>query len=86
MNTDEVNANECRCPTCRATQAWSDECRRCGTDISLLRRLADEVETLRKEGAGALQSGDRCRAKSIAERLRNLSPTKFHEMLYDFVR
>ncbi len=32
-----------RCPTCRAEQVWSDTCRRCKSDLRLLRELADEI-------------------------------------------
>ena len=28
--------DEMRCPTCNARQAWSNECRRCKCDLSLL--------------------------------------------------
>ena len=31
-----------RCPTCRASQEWSDECRRCRSDLRLLRALDQE--------------------------------------------
>jgi hypothetical protein len=33
-------ANTVRCPTCRAEQEWSDTCRRCKSDLRLLRALA----------------------------------------------
>ena len=29
-----------RCPTCRAVQEWSETCRRCKTDLRLLRDVA----------------------------------------------
>ena len=40
--------DEMCCPTCNARQAWSDECRRCKCDLSLLRRYwqASEAERL----------------------------------------
>jgi hypothetical protein len=41
--------DEMCCPTCNARQAWSDECRRCKCDLSLLRWYwrASEAERLR---------------------------------------
>jgi hypothetical protein len=30
-----------RCPTCRAVQEWSESCRRCKTDLRLLRDVAE---------------------------------------------
>jgi len=85
MNANDRSATECRCPTCGAAQAWSDECRRCGTDISFLRRLADEWKSLQHQWAAALRNGNRQQAESVAERLLTISPTTFHKMLYDFL-
>lgn len=36
-----------RCPTCRASQVWSDVCRRCKSDLRLLRELAEAHAALR---------------------------------------
>jgi hypothetical protein len=49
--------DEMRCPTCNARQAWSDECRRCKCDLSLLRQCwrtgeAERRRCLRELGAG----------------------------------
>ncbi len=32
-----IAPDQVRCPTCRALQEWSDTCRRCRSDLSLLR-------------------------------------------------
>jgi hypothetical protein len=37
-----------RCPTCRATQAWSEACRRCKSDLRLLRAVAEHHAALRE--------------------------------------
>lgn len=42
-----MNAETMRCPTCRAVQPWSDTCRRCKSDLRLLRELAGEYSALR---------------------------------------
>jgi hypothetical protein len=42
-----MNAETMRCPTCRASQVWSDVCRRCKSDLRLLRELAEKYAALR---------------------------------------
>lgn len=37
-----------RCPTCRAEQAWSDTCRRCRSDLRLLKALETEYREHRE--------------------------------------
>ncbi|MGC8643658.1 MAG: hypothetical protein ACP5XB_27685 [Isosphaeraceae bacterium] len=34
---DTISPDQVRCPTCRAVQVWSDQCRRCRSDLRLLR-------------------------------------------------
>ena len=41
------DAEQLRCPTCRATQEWSDTCRRCRSDLRLLRAFEDEYRDRR---------------------------------------
>jgi hypothetical protein len=36
---DQLDASEMTCPTCNARQEWSDQCRRCKCDLSLLRSV-----------------------------------------------
>jgi hypothetical protein len=38
-----------RCPTCRAEQPWSDQCRRCKSDLTLLRATAQAFAWHRRE-------------------------------------
>ena len=42
-----------RCPTCNASQVWSDECRRCKSDLRFLRQV---VEAQRAHHHFALQA------------------------------
>jgi hypothetical protein len=44
-----------RCPTCRAEQVWSDTCRRCKSDLQLLRDLAEEYAFRKGECLRLLQ-------------------------------
>ena len=41
-------AGELRCPTCGARQVWSDTCRRCKCDLSLLHQVQQRQRTLRR--------------------------------------
>jgi hypothetical protein len=41
------NEQTMRCPTCRASQARSDTCRRCKSDLRLLRAVAEQHAALR---------------------------------------
>ena len=40
--------SDVRCPTCGAWQDWSDACRRCRCDLTLLWRVAEAVRTSRR--------------------------------------
>ena len=46
-----------RCPTCGATQVWSDTCRRCRCDLSLLHDALRGVGQLRRACLAALGDG-----------------------------
>jgi hypothetical protein len=46
-----------RCPTCGAAQAWSDSCRRCRCDLSLLHQALRGVRRLRRDCLAALRDG-----------------------------
>lgn len=45
---EPMNEETMRCPTCRAVQPWSDTCRRCKTDLRLVRELAEEFALARR--------------------------------------
>jgi hypothetical protein len=58
-----------RCPTCRAEQEWSDTCRRCKSDLRLLRAFAAAyhrsresclAHLRRRQGHPALLAARRC--------------------------
>ncbi len=46
-----------RCPTCGAQQAWSDECRRCRCDLSLLRQCRRACDAHRRQCLRHLAQG-----------------------------
>lgn len=60
--------DEMRCPTCNAQQAWSDECRRCKCDLSLLRQWRRTSEAERRRCLRQLRAGRPRRALGHARR------------------
>lgn len=60
--------DEMHCPTCNALQAWSDECRRCKCDLSLLRQIWLAAEAERRRCLRHLRAGRPDQALSHARR------------------
>ena len=60
--------NEMCCPTCNARQAWSNECRRCKCDLSLLRQSWRAREAQRRRCLRHLRAGRPDRALRHARR------------------
>ena len=83
---DDFNKMDCRCPVCGATQSWQEECRRCHTDISLLRQIADELFVQQQHCFEALKTNDTSRAAEAAARLVKLLPTPFFKALVEFTK
>ncbi len=54
---ERTAANEMICPTCKARQAWSDECRRCKCDLSILRQWHAAREAVRRGCLDELRLG-----------------------------
>ena len=86
MNEREVNTEVCCCPTCGASQSWRDECRRCGTEIVLLRRLAEETMALQRDWAAAMKAYHFRKAEEILDQLRVISPNVLYDLLQDYTR
>ena len=63
-----------RCPTCNAAQVWSDECRRCKSDLRLLRRVVIARRQLRDEALRALRNGHYSEALNNAQLAFDLYP------------
>jgi hypothetical protein len=66
----------CRCPACRATQDWSEECRRCGADMWMLREVAQAAEAAQRNCLLAVASGQYGEARHMAKRLVRLRPNE----------
>lgn len=67
-------AGTVRCPNCRAVQDWSDACRRCKSDLRLLRAFAEDYERNRDDCLVAIRSGDARAASHHAQRCHSLEP------------
>lgn len=65
----DENRRTMRCPTCRAEQEWSDTCRRCGSDLKLLRAIDEASQRLRNRVLGHLSVGHYGEALRSAEHL-----------------
>ena len=65
-----------RCPTCGALQEWSDACRRCQCDLTLLRRVMQAAQTSRQRCLCALRAGRISEAVRHARRLQALCPDR----------
>ncbi len=63
-----------QCPACRAKQVWSPECRRCGADLTLLRRFNEAFGQQRLQVLAALGRGQTTAARRHAIRLYQLRP------------
>ena len=63
-----------RCPTCRASQGWSNECRRCGSDLSLLRKVAFRCRWHRQQSLWAINEERLGDALSHAQQGQDLRP------------
>lgn len=65
-----------QCPACRALQPWSDVCRRCKCDLSLLRSAVGAAEESRVRCLEALRDGRWAEAIHHARHAHELAPTQ----------
>lgn len=63
-----------RCPSCSAAQEWSDECRRCKSDLRLLRKLMETRGRHRRDALRLLDQRQYQAALQAAERADELCP------------
>ncbi len=69
-----ISPDELRCPTCGARQAWADTCRRCKSDLRMLRAALEAYRYHREAGLLALDEGRPDAAVHHAQRCRELRP------------
>jgi hypothetical protein len=73
---DNSANGEVRCPTCGVLQDWSDACRRCKCDLTLLRRVMEAAEASRRRCLCALRGGRTAEALRHARRWYALCPDR----------
>ena len=69
---DPTTDEQIRCPTCKAKQAWSDTCRRCRCDLTLLRTAAEASRGYRRRCLLLLRAGRHGEALRHARRSLHL--------------
>jgi hypothetical protein len=70
--TRDAGTQEMVCPTCRARQVWSETCRRCKSDLTLLRQIWQRAEWHRRQALHALTAGRPQAALAYARRYAQL--------------
>jgi hypothetical protein len=75
MAPPDPDLDTVRCPTCRALQPWSDTCRRCKSDLRLLRAFAEASRLARQTCLRHLRAGQAQLAWLAARKLHDLTPT-----------
>ena len=73
---DVPNLHVVRCPTCRASQEWSDSCRRCRSDLRLLRDVAISFDRSRRTGLVHLRAGRWRAALPALRHAHELAPSE----------
>ncbi len=71
---DHLAPQTVRCPTCRADQEWSEQCRRCKCDLRLLRDVAEDYERSRRRCLFHLHDGHAHAALRAARHCHVLYP------------
>ena len=75
MNDDPPSPDSLRCPACRATQEWSDVCRRCKCDLTFLRESANAYWQARRAVFRHLRDGHPLRAHRMARYCASIAPS-----------
>jgi hypothetical protein len=74
MLMDAISPDQVRCPTCRAIQDWSDQCRRCRCDLRLLRAVCSTHQHHRRNCILRVEAGELETALGHALRSYDLHP------------
>lgn len=75
-----------RCPTCRARLDGSDQCRRCGLELTLLQAVDRASNAAIGRAIGRLADGDQAGAILDLEQARRLSGDPLVPVLLGFAR
>ena len=74
LTLNSSSTDDMTCPVCQARQIWSDECRRCKCDLSLLRAMCLDSQHARSDCLRQLRAGNHEVAILRARRYVRLSP------------
>jgi len=75
-NVESLAEDGVRCPTCRAKQPWSDTCRRCKCDLTLLMNVAEACRQGRRRCLAHLHAGRFSKALQEAKHVWTLRPDR----------
>ncbi len=75
-----------RCPTCRARLDGSDQCRRCGLELTLLQAVEQAGDAVIARAIDRLADGDQAGAVRDLEQARRLSGDPLVPVLLAFAR
>jgi len=73
---DNPTNGDIRCPTCGVLQEWSDACRRCRCDLTLLRRATETARASRRCCLLALRVGCPSKALRHARQFYSVCPDR----------
>jgi hypothetical protein len=74
VNQDPPRPDAVRCPTCRAEQSWQPACRRCKSDLGLLREVAEAYFQARHACLARFRQRRYAEALVAALKCNDLSP------------
>ncbi|MBU4264115.1 MAG: hypothetical protein KKC76_19860 [Proteobacteria bacterium] len=74
-----------RCPVCRASFKGSPVCHRCRADLSILLRIERQAEQLACQAVQALATGEKKKARALADDACFLHTSPFHRALAGFL-
>ena len=73
------------CPTCGQHQEWHTECKRCGSDLTLLLQAAEHWFLLQSNVAKAMLAGNRSQARQYLYEAIAICPTPPLQTLIRFL-
>lgn len=74
-----------RCPVCRASFKGGPFCHRCRADLSTLLRIEQQAEQLACQAVQALATGEKKKARELADNACFLHASPFHRAIAGFL-
>lgn len=76
ITPETLNPIDLRCPTCKVKISSQNQCRRCGSDLSLLIKTASHAYQIREKARQCLLEGKFNEAYSLAQQAQSLHKTE----------